>query len=58
MKSIVCQAEGWVVRKGPFCDTCYWCEPGSEKEVKSAEEPVGCEEGHPVRRFGNEEEKK
>ncbi len=55
MMSIVCQVEGWVVRKGPCCDKCYWYEPGTEKEVESAEPPVGCEDGQPVWSFGNEE---
>ena len=46
--SIVCQTEGWVVRKGPLCDTCYWYTPGSDKEV-DAELPCGCENGRPSR---------
>ena len=49
MMSIVCQVEGWVVRKGPFCEKCYWYEPGTEKNVEGAEPAVGCEAGRPVR---------
>jgi hypothetical protein len=48
--SIVCQTEGWVVRKGPLCDKCYWYEPGTEKEV-DGEPPIGCEDGKPVHRL-------
>ncbi len=55
MMSIVCQVEGWVVRKGPFCEKCYWYEPGTEKDVQTAEPPVGCEAGRPVHPLGNDE---
>jgi hypothetical protein len=55
MMSIVCQVEGWVVRKGPFCEKCYWYEPGTDKDVACAEPPVGCEAGRPVRTLGNDE---
>lgn len=47
--SVVCQVEGWVVRKSPFCEKCYWFEPGSEKESESPELPCGCQDGHPMR---------
>jgi hypothetical protein len=40
--SIVCQVEGWVVRKGPLCDTCYWYVPGSEKVVEKVEPAYDC----------------
>lgn len=55
MVSIVCQVEGWVVRKGPCCEKCYWYEPGSEKDVESAEPPLGCQDGHPARTLADEE---
>ena len=55
MMSIVCQVEGWVVRKGPFCEKCYGYEPGTEKDVPCAEPPVGCEAGRPVHPLGNDE---
>ena len=47
--SVVCQVEGWVVRKSPFCEKCYWYEPGSEKESASPELAYGCQDGHPMR---------
>lgn len=47
--SIVCQVEGWVVRKGPLCDDCYWYVPGSEKEVDKVEPAYGCEGTRPAR---------
>ena len=40
--SITCLVEGWVVRKQPECETCYWYEPGSEKEVEGVEPPYSC----------------
>ncbi len=49
MVSIVCQVEGWVVRKGPCCEQCYWYEPGSEKDTDSPEPAYFCKTERPMR---------
>ncbi len=53
--SIVCQVEGWVVRKSPQCEECYWYDPGTEKEVESVEGAIGCDSSRPMRTLGPDE---
>ncbi len=47
--SILCHVEGWVVRKSPRCESCYWYEPGSEKEMEAPEPAYSCDP--PARRL-------
>ncbi len=53
MISILCHVEGWVVRKSPRCEGCYWYEPGSEKEMDAPEPAYSCEP--PARSLGGDE---